>query len=130
MLLSKHISTTVIFLIFCIVSQAVCNNYNVMKFNSIRIAYYEVGEDIGNGSVDTLLIRAKNAKYNYILAEFKMYRGNYKTLQEKRKEFRNAFKKIDSFGMRMIPLIQLGSCWSSHWLHAKKYWNKNLEIKS
>jgi hypothetical protein len=112
--------------LFCLTASAV--TYNLMQYNTIRVAYYGNGEDMGNGLVDEFLQKAKDNKYNYVLAEFAMNRGRNSTILAKKEDFLRAFKKADDFGLRLIPLIQVGSCWSHHWRHAQVNWNTNIKM--
>jgi hypothetical protein len=102
--------------------------YNVMKYNSIRIAYYGNGEKLANGEVDPFLKKAKDTKYNYVLAEFTMDRGRNSSLLTKTEDFKLAFTRANAFGLRLIPLIQMGSGWAIHWRHAQSAWNQNIKM--
>ena len=103
---------------------AATTEYNVMKYNSIRIAHYKEGENIPVG----FLVRAKKAGYNYVLGEFLLHRGNYSSMVEKKDDFKSAFKKVDAQGLRLIPLIQMGSSSAEHWQWAKDNWNPKIEM--
>lgn len=102
--------------------------YNKMSYNSIRIAYCGSGEGLGAGMWDDFLQRAKNSRYNYVLAEFAFDRGANTSMQSKKEDFKKAFSKVDKFGLRLIPLIQMGSCWSDHWKYANDNWGANIQM--
>ncbi len=91
----------------------------ILKYNSVRLAYYLFGEELAQGKADGYLRRAAKAKYNYLLAEFHLDTDKSNPgIAAKKDEFRRAFLRVHQHGMRMIPKIQLGSKWSLHWTAA------------
>jgi hypothetical protein len=50
------------------------------------------------------------------------------TIQVKKDDFKNAFKRADSFGLRLIPEIQIGDCHGQHWEYARRYWNSDIKM--
>lgn len=90
--------------------------HNILKYNSLRIAYYCDGERLAQGYADGYMVRVKKANYNYIQAEFKINKYDSESgITSKKTHFKNAFLRADKYGLRLIPLIQMGSKWSLSW---------------
>jgi hypothetical protein len=91
-----------------------------LPFNSLRIAYYAC-----NATTDVIpegfLLRAKAAGYTHVLAEYQItlhqseWSNGYYVGSSMRNGLTNAFKRVNSYGMKLIPEFQSGSYWSGHW---------------
>lgn len=103
-----------------------------MQYNTLRCATILNGEALSgfypNNDVGPFLERAKNSKYNYILAGFSVDVGRNTSLLTKKEDFKRAFKKVDEYGLRMIPMIGMGGQWATHWLYAKQNWNSKIQM--
>lgn len=75
------------------------------KYNSLRIWL----SNVPSTATDDLLRKAKRLHYNYVMAEFQP--------QTSAEEFRDMFKRVDSFGLRLIPMVQVAD------MHAENWWN-------
>lgn len=102
--------------------------YRTLGYNAIRMAYYGDAEQIAaaatrpDPAIDDFLSAVVRLDYNYILAEFNFNRGatagtGNATAANKLRDFRDAFRKTAEYGLRLIPLIQVGSRHSVHWRH-------------
>ena len=111
---------------FVLTTFAAGNTSNILEYNSMRLAYYYNGEELAEGLADGYLERAAKANYNYVSAEFHLDTDkNNPGISAKKDELRKAFLRIHRYGMRMIPVIQLGSKWSLHWTAAN---NPNIQM--
>jgi hypothetical protein len=128
-------------IVFLIVFETYAKTWNVMKYNSMRVAYYPWGEALGTGKVDDFLLRVKNNGYNYLQSEFHFsfkgdatdsrgfsVRATSKSIGDKKDDFKNAFIKTDSFGIRLVPEIQMGDCHAADWKFARDHWNNNIQM--
>lgn len=106
---------------------------NTMTYNSMRLAYYHRAQNLP--SIPDFLIRAKSNRYNYILGEFrfrnKQHTSDPDDLYDRMKnDLKNAFTITNQYGLRLIPLIQMGSCWSRHWELVKAEKNHSIQMNS
>ena len=92
--------------------------------DSLHVAYYPRGEDLN----ETFLREAAQNGYKYILAEFHLSINQPKSMREKGLDFQKAFTQAHKAGLKLIPLIQMASVWSLHWLYAKENWNQNIQM--
>lgn len=133
--------TTIFLAVFLLESFSSGYTYNKKIFNSIRIAHNMQGEEIGSLLLDDFLLKAKNAKYNYVLAQFNMNRGKPMpaTINDKKVVFKKSFIKVGQYNLRMIPLVCTGSAHDAQgegqWCFAKyglpeipTPWNPNIKL--
>jgi hypothetical protein len=86
-------------------------NYNKMAFNTIRAAIWESCDPIPT----SFLKNAKENKFNYIFLSVQNF-GNprtniWKTKDEVFNAFKDAFVLANTYNIRIIPLIAMGSHW-------------------
>lgn len=93
------------------------------QLSTIRIAYYPKGERLDSG----FIIHARKYKYQYIAAEFR-FKNVAKPMEKIYSEINYAYKITDQNNTRLIPKIQINSCWSSHWRHVRDNDNQQMEI--
>ncbi|MBD3420288.1 MAG: hypothetical protein GF398_09255 [Chitinivibrionales bacterium] len=83
--------------------------YNLMKYNTIRIASVDWFSNLSKHESDFLPI-VKQMGYNYIFALFKVQK-----LSKMQEVFERAFILSEKHELRLIPCISLISCYSSSW---------------
>jgi len=101
--------------------------WNALTYNSIRIACLQRGDILGLGEADSFLRRAKNAHYNYVLAPFYLQPGDTDDYAVIKRNFILALRRVDAFGLRLIPEIQMGGVHADHWNNAR-LWNPNIQM--
>lgn len=77
------------------------------QYNSLRIWLCNSTGLLNSADGDKGLIKAKSTGYNYVMVEFWQ--------PHTAEVFRDAFRKVNSYGMRLIPSVQLGSQHSIGW---------------
>jgi hypothetical protein len=82
------------------------------KFNSVRVGLVRSAKDLGDGTVDGLLQRIHQDGYTHVISDFGINSPDTSII---RIQAYNAFRRADQFGLKLIPQVQLGSKWSSHW---------------
>lgn len=107
---------------------------NTFKYNTIRVAYYIYGTELGWGdaNANAFLQRAQAAGYNYVLGEFAFTPGSH--IADLKDPIRKAYQQVATFrtteglSMRFIPGISMDSRWLTSWEYIKKDDNPNIEM--
>lgn len=108
-----------------------CKETSVGDVVPLRIAYtHELESAWGYEIPDSFLQRAQRNGYNYVLAGFNIVPPHWDSLTGRpnnalRDGLDSAFKKVDRYGMKLIPLFQMGNMHTS-WVYANEniQWNK------
>lgn len=101
--------------------------WNSMRLNTVRIAYFVDAGRFGDGHLDDFMVRAKKARYNYVTGDFRLSPGEDSTYAKLKNQVKKSFARTDSFGLRLIPTIVIGSAYSTHWEIARK-WNPHIQM--